>query len=256
MYASCAHDRCAHSYLHITCTSKKRNTAPSLKLRICAHHVHILIYTSHAQARSNILLLDLRMFGTNKIKTKQYQVEKTLGKTAELAIVKSGRPVFSTDLAKLECTKHIDGKTETVPLSQGPAGFLVADFASGMHATELCNLLASTATSCPAAKAATADASNPGLRACSVVQKKPAAANLKKKPAKCSSRFSIMWYKKSTSIGIREKFGLKRQIFSFGAGSGKSEFVQKRIALAIVSDLEGGMPYDEARDKARASVAA
>ena len=53
------------------------------------------------------------------------------------------------------------------------------------------------------------------------------------------SRYGIMYYKKSQSIGVRQKFGEKRQILSFGGKkSGLSERSLRSWGDSVVMKLE------------------
>ena len=53
--------------------------------------------------------------------------------------------------------------------------------------------------------------------------------------------YAILLYRKDTlSIGIREKFGACKQIFSFGRNSGKTEVQLKEIAKQVVAHLHAG----------------
>ena len=62
--------------------------------------------------------------------------------------------------------------------------------------------------------------------------------------------YGIMWYKSSTSIGIRAKFGAKGQVLSFGGTRcTKSKHTMKTFAKEIVADLQAGMSPEDAKKK-------
>ena len=65
--------------------------------------------------------------------------------------------------------------------------------------------------------------------------------------------FSCMYYGRSNSIGIREKFGTKKQIFGFGGKKEprKSQAELRAIAKVIIGDLNNGVSKAECLIKAR-----
>ena len=70
-------------------------------------------------------------------------------------------------------------------------------------------------------------------------------------------KHGIMWYKKTKTIGIREKFGLKRQVVSFGGVScEKSEGDMRILAKQVVEWLDNGMGKVEAKIEAAKLVKA
>ena len=164
--------------------------------------------------------------------------------------------VYTTDVGNWTCTAH--GLTShTVPLEEGPGAFLIAQFSWGCHVTELPNLLfRQKKAKAPKAKAA--------MKAVKV--KKPKAMKAmkamkaKKMPeaaAHTPNKYTKMWYKNGWNIGIRQMFGEKKQIFSFGGKRcEKSEEQLKLLATEIVNDLQGGMDPDEACRKAKEAAAA
>jgi len=155
--------------------------------------------------------------------------------------------VYTTDLVALECTQQLGSKTSTVQLEKGPDQFLVAHFSNGTHVTELSNLILAAALAIK-------------------VKKKPAAA---KKPAASvpadaapspelesaapSPRtYQLLWYKNGNNVGVRQTFGPKRQIFSFGGKRcTKSKERLLEIGRKVVKDLELGMAPDAAKTNAR-----
>ena len=56
-----------------------------------------------------------------------------------------------------------------------------------------------------------------------------------------------MWYKKGGFIGIAQKFGQKKQIWSFGGKSGKSEKALRKLGDDCVEKLDSGMSPDDVR---------
>ena len=58
---------------------------------------------------------------------------------------------------------------------------------------------------------------------------------------KDGNSYGHMWYKNSGSVGVRQKFGKKRQPFSFGRGSGKSKDELMDIGQQCVTKLGDGM---------------
>lgn len=147
--------------------------------------------------------------------------------------------IHTVDVLNFKCTRH-GAQDTTVPLQAGPGGFLIAEFGgSDTYVTELPNLLV-----------------KPGVIAVPKpkVCKKPAAA--KAKP-KAKAKYAVLWYKNGHNIGIRETFGLKKQIFAFGGKScTKTERQLRDLAAEIIKDLAGGMDPAQAKTKAREMAAA
>ena len=154
--------------------------------------------------------------------------------------------IHTVDVLNFKCTKH-GAQDTTVPLQAGPGGFLIAEFgSSGTYVTELPNLLI-----------------KPGVIAVPKpkVCKRPAAAKAKPKakakPSLSGPRYAVLWYKNGHNIGIRETFGLKKQIFAFGGKScTKTERQLRDLAAEIINDLAGGMDSSQAKTKARELAAA
>ena len=140
--------------------------------------------------------------------------------------------VYTTDLVKLECTKHHELGNDTASLEAGPEGFLIARFGELVHTTELANLLLAPAANAKAkvaaAKAkAASKAVKPRPAACTsaVAMKRPAAstsvvadgaAASSSAEAAGANNYAILWYKNGHRFGIREKFGGLHQIFGVG----------------------------------------
>ncbi len=57
----------------------------------------------------------------------------------------------------------------------------------------------------------------------------------------CSTKYSVMYYKKHNTLGIRRKFGNKGQAFSFGGTRvGHSEAVLRGFADDALKKLDAG----------------
>ena len=63
-----------------------------------------------------------------------------------------------------------------------------------------------------------------------------------------------MFYKKDGAIGIREKFGDKRQIFSFGRTSKSTEAALRPIADTVLNKLDTGVSAANAKKWADSQV--
>ena len=73
------------------------------------------------------------------------------------------------------------------------------------------------------------------------VAKKPAGIDVSPTSDVHETRYSILWYKKDQRIGIRQKFGEKKQICSFGGSKcGKSEGVLRKIGGMAIDRLSMG----------------
>ena len=55
-----------------------------------------------------------------------------------------------------------------------------------------------------------------------------------------SENYGVMWYKNGHNIGIREKFDQKRQVITFGSGTGKSEKELRAWADKCLTKLDKG----------------
>ena len=65
--------------------------------------------------------------------------------------------------------------------------------------------------------------------------------------------YSVMWYKHSKSIGIREKFGINSKVVCFGGkNSLKIEQQMRDYAKLLVADLNAGVSVAETKKKGRA----
>ena len=70
--------------------------------------------------------------------------------------------------------------------------------------------------------------------------------------AAAKNDYGVMWYGRSRAIGIRQKFGSKAQVFSFGGKSSpKTERELKDFAEVLVKDLRAGASVAAARNKGR-----
>ena len=105
---------------------------------------------------------------------------------------------------------------------------------------------AAAPASLPAAPAASPVAPAPGAAA-------PPGTAAGKETDDAAQDYQVLYYKKTNIIGIREKHGLKRQVFGFGGKrcqKTREEFVA--LGLEVVSLLVGGeMTVDEAKAWAR-----
>ena len=190
----------------------------------------------------------------------QQQVKQELAMPS--VVVKAEPPddakaVFVVDFPTMQCTMHRGGEHLTAPLEKGPMQLLVAKFGDIVHTTELCNLMLFAA---PAPK----------------TQKKPAAADVSKKPAAAVemgeadaaepadapedavepgrdvSHYLIMWYKNNKTIGIRAKWGAKPQVLSFGGSKCKrTEALMREHAKVIIQDLASGISVASCKQKGR-----
>ena len=196
---------------------------------------------------------------TEKAKTEKAKTEEAL----------PGKAVYTTDLLLLQCTQHFahTPKAETSTLGAGPDQLLVAHFSNGTYVTELSNLLLASAVS--ASKGGKKKQAKKKPAAAAKVQKKPAAAAAPavaaaRAPgadarivvpgplAPKSSQYQVLWYKNTHTVGIRERFAGKKQIFSFGGTRcDKSHFQLDTIGKNIVADLDTGMAPMAAKVKAR-----
>jgi hypothetical protein len=63
-----------------------------------------------------------------------------------------------------------------------------------------------------------------------------------------------MWYKNGSYIGIRRKFGEKKQVFSFGQKCGLSKEVQWSFGCMVLKKLDAGQTEQAAKDWADNAV--
>ena len=62
------------------------------------------------------------------------------------------------------------------------------------------------------------------------------------------AKYSIMWYKKDTSVGIRQRFGEKKQIMSLGGRSTElCEDAMRKIGERVVAKLSSGSSVAECK---------
>ena len=69
-----------------------------------------------------------------------------------------------------------------------------------------------------------------------------------------SVNYGIMWYKRDGVIGIREKFGAKKQVISFGSGTGKSETELREWADKCLTKLDKGDKVDDVLTWVKAQI--
>ena len=176
-------------------------------------------------------------------------------------------PIYTYDFNTMQCTKHAED-VKIATLDAGPEGLLVANFGpDGLHQTELSNLMLLGAAKKKNDKAivlkkpaaAPKAAAAPEAPAEHAVLKKPAAAPkaaaAPEAPEKRS--YQVLWYKNGHNVGIRERFGGKKQIFSFGGKlCTKSKAELLGIANDVVGDLHEGMNPLAAKEKARGLASA
>ena len=60
-------------------------------------------------------------------------------------------------------------------------------------------------------------------------------------------KYRYEWYKRTGSVGIKQKFGEKVQIWSFGSKSGMSEENLRKMAVECVKKLDAGKKPDDVR---------
>ena len=174
------------------------------------------------------------------------------------------KPIFTVDITTMMCTMinvSADVPDQSAPLVAGPENLLVAKFGETVHTTELCNLMLIAALP-------------------KKVKKKPAAAEVLKRPARAAAPvasdaapaagagaevaaaapmaaapkndYGIEYYNTDNrnSIGIRAKFGARKQVLSFGSTRcTKTEKEMREIAAVVVADLHTGMSLKTAKKK-------
>ena len=67
---------------------------------------------------------------------------------------------------------------------------------------------------------------------------------LQEKPYR-SEKYSKMWYKHSTSVGISRKFCDKKQIWSFGSKSAMDQDAKMQLGVECMKKLDGGMSEED-----------
>lgn len=177
--------------------------------------------------------------------------------------------VFTYDLESMQCTMHSTGQEQVAPLQSGPNGLAVARFQVSsevlVHHTEFSNLMllapaekkakAKTAAKATAKPKVKAKKTNPKVKA--KVKAKPNTDDVPNAPAAehdaiVRNDYSIMLYNKGgkNTIGIRAKFGQKKQVLSFGSTKcTKSEAEMRAIAKVVVDDLNKGESLQTCKDK-------
>lgn len=177
--------------------------------------------------------------------------------------------VFTYDLESMQCTMHSTGQEQVAPLQSGPNGLAVARFQVSsevlVHHTEFSNLMllapaekkakAKTAAKATAKPKVKAKKTKPKVKA--KVKAKPNTDDVPNAPAAehdaiVRNDYSIMLYNKGgkNTIGIRAKFGQKKQVLSFGSTKcTKSEAEMRAIAKVVVDDLNKGESLQTCKDK-------
>ena len=156
--------------------------------------------------------------------------------------------VYTTDLVALECTQQLGLKTSTVQLEKGPDQILVAHFSNGTPVTELSNLILAAALAIKIKKKPAA-AKKPAASVPADAAPSPESAASVPNPPRT---YQLLWYKNGHNVGVRQTFGPKRQIFSFGGKRcTKSKERLLEIGRQVVKDLQEGMAPDAAKTNAR-----
>jgi hypothetical protein len=187
-------------------------------------------------------------------------------------LASESKPVSTVDFPTMHCQLHSTSPhdaDQSVPLEPGPHGLLIAKFGELVHKPELSNLMLAVPPPSPHKK-----------RPAAAVAKKPAACILPETDAAeveaaeaeaeaalpgadygapvaadygaPANDYGVMWYKRSRAIGIRQKFGSKAQVFSFGGKSSpKTERELKDFAEVLVKDLRAGASVAATRNKGR-----
>ena len=174
------------------------------------------------------------------------------------------KPIFTVHIPTMMCTMinvSADVPDQSAPLVAGPENLLVAKFGETVHTTELCNLMLIAALP-------------------KKLKKKPAAAEVLKRPARAAAPvasdaapaagagaevaaaapmaaapkndYGIEYYNTDNrnSIGIRAKFGARKQVLSFGSTTcTKTEKEMREIAAVVVADLHTGTSIKTAKKK-------
>ena len=221
---------------------------------------------------------------------KERGISHSEGKAEVKQELGDAKPVYVYDLMakpRPTITKlHSNGCKETVDLETGPAGFLVGKFANDdTHTTELANLIL-TIQRKPVKKRPAECLVKKGEKTKEKKAKKQKKKKKKKKetsseedaadaegedtdvdanpevkaePAKKAApqKYRMEYYKNHNCIGIKQNFGTKSQIMSFGGMKcGKSESELRAIGKTVVADLTLGLDKTEVLSKARNLVAA
>jgi hypothetical protein len=181
--------------------------------------------------------------------------EQTFTKNEPEAAAPSTGAVFTVDTGKMQCSRHgfsSSEPAEVVPLQAGDEGLLVAEFSHGVHTTELSNLVLAHVPKCVKEKKAAAPIQRKPAAAAPVQSEVPAAPVPVAAAAAGGNNYAIMYYKNTRTIGIREKFGGKHQIGSFGGiRCAKTEEQLRGIGEDVVADLNGGVSVKDAITKAK-----
>ena len=144
--------------------------------------------------------------------------------------VAAQKATYWTELNKDPPELHgmIHGELQKAVLSPGPDGFAVAVFSSGQVVSEVPNL----------------------LLAAKPVLKRPASVMA----CDPDQQYNLMYYKRCHVIGVREKFGKKRQVMSFGGS--KSSLTRDElwsIGKAAILRIQDGASIADAKGWAQAA---
>jgi len=62
-----------------------------------------------------------------------------------------------------------------------------------------------------------------------------------------STKYRLDWYKNTSAVGVRRKFGDKKQIWSFGARSGLDKDVLMQLGVECLKKLDAEMAEADVR---------
>ena len=152
-----------------------------------------------------------------------------------------------------------DGVPHKAPLFEGDAGFAHALHDGEVVVTEVPNLLLSLRPEAKSAGGRAATKAKAKAKATPKAAAQPTGPGKKRKAKKPSPaqdedagakapeddgeglKFGIMYYKAHNLIGVRQKFGEKRQVFAFGGKRcGKDQTALVAIGQEVVAKLEAG----------------
>ena len=219
-------------------------------------------------------------------KTAKLEEPKTVKLEAPKTAKLETKPtVYTSDLGggvghRLSCS----GTIETAPLQRGADGFLFSVFAGGCdrHSFDITNLTLNSLEQPEEPKEPKKHKEPKGGKKgrkgrkgkkgkgkkAKKAPKKPAspkkapkkAAAPKKAPKKegeppkegVAKNWTVMYYKNSHSIGIRETWGVKTQCFAFGGkrAVGKTKDEIKALGFEVLDMLRHGMSYEDAKTHA------
>lgn len=164
------------------------------------------------------------------------------------------RPVYRADLNASPPTLRAtlpNGVTEVVPLECGPRGFCKAVFQC-MDAEIECevpNLVLATKLALLEMKDEKKAEKKEAPK-----KKKVADKKVKKEESNPAANegharsYSLMWYKRDKTLAVRQKYGQKRQVLSFGGKScDKDKTFLTEIGDSVVRKILSGTSYTDAK---------